>query len=131
MNDSDVMRGGEVALLDHRVFAQLREEIGTARMAPALLAFVSELRARAVRMQQALQAENVALLSRELHSLKGSAGTFGAMRLARMARFADEACKSGDSALVLDQTQRILEQVEPTLDAVRELQRIEQENPVQ
>ena len=64
-------------------------------------AFLDNLRERARAMEQARQDGELADLSHEAHSLKGSAGTFGALRLsarcADLERAAHQANQSGSA----------------------------------
>ncbi|MEY4375784.1 MAG: Hpt domain, partial [Pseudomonadota bacterium] len=81
--------------------------------------FCQELERRAALVQQAHVAEDLAVLARESHVLKGSAATFGAHELQRHAARVNDACRSGANAEALEHAALLLAAVPRTLVALR------------
>jgi HPt (histidine-containing phosphotransfer) domain-containing protein len=70
-------------LVDANEFDKLLDDVGSEVMAITLETFVAESEARLGRIRTGLAGE---ALTREAHSLKGGAATFGAVRLVEIAR---------------------------------------------
>jgi histidine phosphotransfer protein HptB len=108
------------ALFDAREFDALMDDVGVEIMALTLDTFVSETEARLERMRDGQMPQD---LAREVHTLKGGAATFGATRLAEMARSIECAAMKGQPA---DSTQlRALEREFATVRGLLE-RRIEE-----
>ncbi|MGQ9364761.1 response regulator [Azospirillum sp. ST 5-10] len=80
--------------LDAGVLAQLAEDLDADLVADLVRQFVQETRDRVRRIAGAEL--DAATLQREAHTLKSTAGTFGARRLAQRARDLEQACREGD-----------------------------------
>ncbi|CAO3414709.1 response regulator [Azospirillum doebereinerae] len=84
-------------VLDREVLAQLERDLGPELLAEVLRQFVDETLERVA--QIAGQAD-LAALTREAHTLKSTAGTFGAHALCAAARALEAACRDGAAAEV-------------------------------
>ncbi len=84
-------------------------------------AFLSEARQRSRRMAEAAATGNLSMIGREAHTLKSSAGTFGAARLALAVQTLERTCKEADMAAVGRMSGAILALVEEAADAYRAL----------
>ncbi|WP_158047566.1 PAS-domain containing protein [Skermanella pratensis] len=90
----------EAELLDTGVLDQLRHDLDETILPDLIDAFLSEARGRVQRIAAAAAAGVLATVAREAHTLKSSAGTFGAVRLADAVRAIERACQAGDEATV-------------------------------
>ena len=80
---------GEV--LDREVLAQLAQDLEAELLADVLRQFVEETRERVARIAGEIDR---AVLTREAHTLKSTAGTFGARALCSAARALEMACRA-------------------------------------
>ena len=85
-------------LLDEAVIQQLAEDVTEAAIPGMMQMFIDEAAMRAGRVLAALQDSSAAGLEDEAHTLKSSAGTFGALRLQALARDIEAACREGNRA---------------------------------
>lgn len=79
------------AVLDREVLAQLAQDLDAELLADVLRQFVEETRERVARI--AAETDR-AVLTREAHTLKSTAGTFGARALCSAARALEMACRA-------------------------------------
>lgn len=79
--------------LDREVLRQLAADIGAGVLQEVLAQFLDEAMGRARRI--AADDADPVLVAREAHTLKSTAATFGAHRLADAARAVEGACRSG------------------------------------
>jgi signal transduction histidine kinase/DNA-binding response OmpR family regulator len=89
--------GAGEGLLDAEVLAQLAADLDAQVLPDLVDAFLREAEGRARMMVEAAEAGDLARLEREAHSLKSSAGTFGAAALAERAREIERASRAGDA----------------------------------
>ncbi len=87
---------GGNGLLDLAILERLEQDTSPAVIKDLVKTFILETMARLDRIAEAARAGDIATLEREAHSLKGSAGTFGAPRLEARAQAIEFACKEGD-----------------------------------
>lgn len=80
------------AALDRVALVQLAADLGPELLADVLRQFIDETTERVSRISRE---PDLALLTREAHTLKSTAGTFGASALASVARSLELACRSG------------------------------------
>jgi len=78
------------ALIDQAILDQFAEDVGEDILPELITAFIEDTLQRLEALQQPPDAANRETLGREAHSLKGSAGTVGGMRLFEAAREAEE-----------------------------------------
>ncbi len=105
-------------LIDRQSRRRLTQEIGVDRAARAFDLFGAEMRRRVPILTQALGEGDLGVLGTLMHSVKGSALTFGAPLLAATARRADEACRAGDRPAAYESGHRVLELLAATLVAL-------------
>ncbi|WP_203099793.1 PAS-domain containing protein [Skermanella rosea] len=107
--------GGAAAseLLDTGVLDQLKHDLDETILPDLIDAFLSEARGRVQRIVDGAAGDALPVVAREAHTLKSSAGTFGAVRLADAVRAIERACQAGDGATV----QRISAEVPALLEA--------------
>jgi HPt (histidine-containing phosphotransfer) domain-containing protein len=93
--------GGDEDPLDGQVIAQLAEDVGADELPDLMDHFIQEMLARVDRIATGggISAGTDAL-AREAHTLKSTAGTFGARHLMVVARDLEHACRSGPAEAV-------------------------------
>lgn len=101
----------QMELFDTGEFDQLLDDVGIEVMVLTLDTFFAETEARIERMRGDQSLEEMA---REAHSLKGGAATFGAIRLAEMARTIEHNARHGQSP-----DPDLIEAIDKTFVAVR------------
>jgi DNA-binding response OmpR family regulator len=79
-------------LIDRDRLAILRSSIPATEFAPLLAAWIDATSVRLNRMAEGAATGNWPQLAHDAHDLIGTASTFGAMRLGRLARKLEEAC---------------------------------------
>jgi len=112
---------GAPALIDDAAMAELTADVGTKNLVAVLTAFNDELQRRVPVLQAAVDANDLAAIARETHSIKGSALTFGAAALGAAARRANDASRAGDSAAALSNSREVLALMPETRAAVGRL----------
>lgn len=85
------------ASLDDRVLAQLRRDLGEAHIGTALDLFKTDVTHRSARLRNSLG--EPATMRKEAHALKGSAASFGFLRLAEVAARVEAAARDNDPGL--------------------------------
>jgi HPt (histidine-containing phosphotransfer) domain-containing protein len=118
----DVTGRAAEPLLDPAGVESLVADVGRERLGLAFKAFREELVRRSPRVVAVLAAGDIATLAREMHAIKGSALTFGALRLGVAARAVDDACRAGDVERALDGAPAVLSLLQMTVEAVAELE---------
>ena len=108
-------------VLDIAVLEQLRHDLDEVVLPDLIDAFLSEARQRSRRMAEAAATGNLAMIEREAHTLKSSAGTFGAGRLMRAVQTWNGRAGGTDMAAVERLSGAILALVEEAADAYRAL----------
>ncbi len=107
----------------------IRQDLGLARAAgradlylKMLLRFRDGNRQFGVQFQEALQSGDPAAATRMAHTLKGTAGTVGALALEKLAAELEAACLRGDGPQALDSLHlRLMHELQAVLDALAEL----------
>ncbi len=84
--------------IDERSLDRLIEDVGDARADRLLRAFMRETLRRMERILALAGERNLTVLRDECHTLKGSAGSFGAVAVERQANAIVAACLAGDGA---------------------------------
>ncbi len=84
-----------VAVLDEDALQQVREEAPTLTLSDLAGTFLSEAETRCQRIADAVQNQDAARAEYEAHTLSGTSGTFGAMRLQAMAIAMEVSCRDG------------------------------------
>ena len=87
----------QMASLDDRVLAQLRRDLGEAHIGTALDLFKTDVANRCARLRNSLG--EPATMRKEAHALKGSAASFGFLRLAEAAARVEAAARGSDPGL--------------------------------
>jgi HPt (histidine-containing phosphotransfer) domain-containing protein len=105
-------------LVDAAAIEALAADVGAERLDPVLEAFSTELERRLPILEAAMIANDLALVAREMHSIKGSALTFGASALGAAARRAGDALRAGDTDVALEAVRQVLVLLPATRDAV-------------
>ena len=82
-------------------------------------AFLAEARQRSRRMAEAAATGNLTMIGRQAHTLKSSAGTFGATRLVLAVQTLERACDDTDMTAVGRMSGEIPALVEEAADAYR------------
>ena len=100
---------------------QLRHDLDEIVLPDLIDAFLSEARQRSRRMAEAAATGNLTIIEREAHTLKSSAGTFGAAQLVRAVQTMERTCRETDMAVVERLSGEILSLVEEAADAYRAL----------
>jgi two-component system sensor histidine kinase/response regulator len=108
-------------VLDIAVLEQLRHDLDEIVLPDLIGAFLSEARQRSQRIAEGMAIGNLSMIEREAHTLKSSAGTFGAARLVRAVQTMERACRETDTASVERLSGVIPSLVEEAADAYRAL----------
>lgn len=107
--------------LDIAVLEQLRHDLDEVVLPDLIGAFLAEARQRSRRMADAAAACDLQVIEREAHTLKSSASTFGAVRLAQAVRTLERTCRTEDTAAVERMSGAISALIEEAADAYRAL----------
>ncbi len=109
------MRGGPI---DERAIDRLIEDVGDESAHRLLRAFTRETQRRMARILALAREPNLTALRDECHTLEGSAGSFGAVAVARQANGIVAACQAGDSAGALARVDELRGLVDAALGAL-------------
>ncbi len=105
----------ELPYMDDKVLQQLAEDT-SAELVPEMVAvFLKELNKRLVNIEQACEQKNVEAVASEVHALKSSSGTYGALKLQSIAKMADTACKENDQPQVFLLSDSLLKLIPETI----------------
>ncbi|MEG3638815.1 ATP-binding protein [Magnetococcus sp. PR-3] len=94
---------------DETVLAKLASETDISLVPRMLAVFMEEAQMRVQVIEQGLQDEDWEIIAREVHPLKSSAATFGAIQLALCATEMDAACKRQDWVAVKRYSQEFMQ----------------------
>ncbi len=106
--------------IDERALDRLIEDVGDERAHRLLRAFTSETQTRMERILALARERNLTALRDQCHTLKGSAGSFGAVAVERQANAIVAACLAGDSAGALTRVDDLRGLVDAALGALDE-----------
>ncbi len=106
--------------IDERSLDRLIEDVGDARADRLLRAFMRETLRRMERILALAGERNLTVLRDECHTLKGSAGSFGAVAVERQANAIVAACLAGDSAGAVTRVDDLRGLVDAALGALDE-----------
>ncbi len=104
--------------IDGRALDRLIEDVGDERTHRLLRAFTSETQRRMESILVLAGERNLTALGDECHTLKGSAGSFGAVAVERQANAIVAACLTGDSAGALARVDELRGLVDAALGAL-------------
>jgi len=115
-------------LLDIGTFNQLFRDTGAEVLPGIFSLFVDECRQRLITMSEAHGERDAKILEDQAHALKSSSGSFGAIKLAAVAREIEKAASDGDIAALDKNISQLEALVERSLEALQALiQRTEHE----
>ncbi|MCH8036187.1 MAG: Hpt domain-containing protein [Proteobacteria bacterium] len=104
--------------IDERAIDRLIEDVGDESARRLLRAFTRETRRRMARILARAGERNLTALRDECHTLKGAAGSFGAVAVERQASEIVAACQAGDSADALARVEDLRGLVDAALGAL-------------
>ncbi len=104
--------------IDERALDRLIEDVGDDRTQRLLRAFTSETQRRMEGLLALAGERNLTALRDECHTLKGSAGSFGAVAVERQANAIVAACLAGDSVGALARVDELRGLVDAALGAL-------------
>ncbi len=104
--------------IDERALDRLIEDVGDERAHRLLCAFTRETLRRMAHILARAGERNLTALRDECHTLKGSAGSFGAVAVERQANAIVAACLAGDSADALARVDDLRGLVDAALGAL-------------
>ncbi len=104
--------------IDEGAIDRLSEDVGDERAHGLLRAFTRETQGRMARILALAGERNLSALGDECHTLKGSAGSFGAVAVARQANAIVVVCLAGDSAGALTRVDDLRGSVDAALGAL-------------
>ena len=81
---------------------------------------LSEVSRRLANLEQAKRSADLSAVSDEAHALKGSASTFGAIRLSKIAQTIEFACKAGDKDVAEEQMPLLVAESAEAIAALHE-----------
>lgn len=108
----------KAVFLDDAVLQEMAEDAGMEDISLLLRIFITELAMRRDSIITAIGQHDFSVLSREAHTLKSGAATFGAWALHALALEMDSSSKQGDLTAVLQLAEGILPCLEETLAAL-------------
>lgn len=88
---------GSDSSIDRRVLDQLLEDVGAENAEAVVDAFVLELERQADQLQEAADKSDQEAMAQAAHRIKGSAASFGANQLSRLAASIEQAARSGEA----------------------------------
>ncbi|MDH3467433.1 MAG: PAS domain S-box protein [Gammaproteobacteria bacterium] len=119
-NSVSAFMDADVPLLDSGIIEQLAMDV-TPEVVPSVIkAFVSEAVVRAQNLDKALEEGSMETVEVEAHTLKSSAGTFGAARLQMLTRNMEAACRKRNRQVATDLGGELQEILQQTLVAYRD-----------
>lgn len=89
------------------MFDNIINVVGEARAAQLFEHFTTDTKERAERIEHASAAGDVAILQKEAHDLRGTAGHFGFQDLCDLAGEIETACRGGDAQRAHDLARRV------------------------
>ncbi len=104
--------------IDEQAIDRLIEDVGDERAHRLLRTFARETHRRMARILALAGERNLTALRDECHTLEGSAGSFGAVAVARQANAIVVACLAGDSAGALARVDDLRGSVDAALGAL-------------
>ena len=104
--------------IDEQAIDRLIEDVGDERAHRLLRTFTRETHGRMARILALAGERNLSALRDECHTLKGSAGSFGAVAVERQANAIVAACLAGDSAGALARVGELRGLVDAALGAL-------------
>ncbi len=104
--------------IDEQAIDRLIEDVGDERAHRLLRTFTRETHRRMARILALAGERNLTALRDECHTLEGSAGSFGAVAVARQANAIVVACLAGDSAGALARVDDLRGSVDAALGAL-------------
>ncbi|HEY5667418.1 MAG TPA: Hpt domain-containing protein [Gammaproteobacteria bacterium] len=105
-------------VLDRVALSTLARDVAGVSLQELIAAFVTELRDRAVRVENGAATGDFGTIGHESHALKSSAATFGAVRVASIAAALDAACKADRTEPVPVLVRALKTCIEPTVSAL-------------
>jgi len=111
--ESDIT--GNRPLLENKILQKLALDTSTELVPEMVNIFIQELSDCYTKLQDALQKQNMELISTEAHTLKSTSGTYGALRLQATALSIDSYANANDISQVLNLTPRLLQLIEETI----------------
>ena len=105
----------ELPYMDDKVLQQLAEDTSAELVPEMITVFLKELKKRLVNIEQACEQKNVEGIASEVHALKSSSGTYGALKLQSIAKMADTACKENDQQQVFLLSASLLKLIPETM----------------
>jgi CheY-like chemotaxis protein len=104
-------------LLDLQTLQQLAVDVPPEVIPGMMQTFIDEMIARVKTISTGLEIESVALLRDEAHTLKSTAGTFGALCMHELARDLEASCRAENRSQVINLGKQLTEVLRPTLAA--------------
>ncbi len=105
------------AYIDFNVVSQIADDLSIEMLPEMVDLFITESTKRLEQIEQLLENRDFVELGNQSHALKGSAATFGAIKLTPLAESLEQSCKQGkvEDAEIL--TKQVIDVGKKTLDA--------------
>lgn len=114
--DNELMRQlNELHYMDDKVLNQLAEDTSVELVPEMVAVFLKELTKRLHNIKHAREQKSIEGIASEVHALKSSSGTYGALKLEFIAKKADIACKEEDQQLVFLLSDNLLKLIPETI----------------
>jgi len=108
------------AAIDHAALIQMAEDTDPEMLPELIDIFITHAKERFLKMTDAAGRMDLVQLENEAHALKGSAATFGVMRLHQLASDMEQACKENDEAFITKHANKISVEGEIAADALKD-----------
>ncbi|MFK5892799.1 MAG: ATP-binding protein [Pseudomonadota bacterium] len=107
----------EVPLIDLSIIKQLEKDTSVELVPEMVTIFIKELNKRLVNVQQAIQQQEIKNIASEVHALKSSSATYGALKLELISKKTDLACKNNLHAEVMSMSPILVAEITQTIEA--------------
>ncbi|MCN4144446.1 MAG: PAS domain S-box protein [Thiohalomonas sp.] len=114
-NNELIRQLNELPYMHDKVLKQLAEDISVELVPEMVAVFIKELKKRLAKIEQACEQKNVKDIAFEVHALKSSSGTYGALKLQLMSKMTDTACKEKNQLQVLLLSDSLLKLIPETI----------------
>jgi len=106
----------ELPLLEKKVLEQLADDTSEELVPEMVGIFIKELNRRVEIIDKAIDSQNVADIGAEVHAIKSSAGTYGALKLQSLAKSIDALYKDGNKKQLLELSKKLPDLIRKTIN---------------
>jgi HPt (histidine-containing phosphotransfer) domain-containing protein len=118
--ETRMFRQGRVSTFDLHVLDQLAQGLDQATLDGLTRAFASDIESHVAGTVAAVANRDIEAVRQHVHALSGSAATFGAMRMHRLAHAVETLCRLGKPGLALGMAESLPREAQRVLEAMPE-----------